>query len=52
MPTTATTETEAASAEAGDQDDDPGRVEQVGHGQREDGDLHRVLVFGRVAAGH
>src|SRR6202011_789316 len=33
----------------GDQDDDPGRVEQIGHGEREDGDLHRVLVFGRVA---
>jgi hypothetical protein len=34
----------------GDQDDDPGRVEQVGHGQREDGDLHGVPALDRVVA--
>jgi hypothetical protein len=34
----------------GDQDDDPGRVEQVGHGQREDSDLRRVPAFYRMVA--
>jgi hypothetical protein len=34
----------------GDQDDDSGWVEQVGHGQREHRDLHRVLVLDRVTA--
>src|SRR5262249_33044232 len=33
----------------GDQDHDPGRVEQVGHGQREDGDLHGVPADELVA---
>ena len=34
----------------GDQDDDPGWVEQVGHGQGEDSHFHRVAFFGLVTA--